>query len=97
MTEDAKVSSCSLQNCEHSGRTTKVKQAATAGWDMLVMTSAEAEKSAELVVPSTEPIGRAERLEPSHTSDPTFDAPVVLLQAVVFECACPVLHVSAQC
>src|SRR5215211_3115386 len=69
----------SLQDCEHSGCTAEVKQTAAVGGNRLTMVGADAEKGAELVVASTEPFGSPERLEAPHTSDPTFDAPVILL------------------
>jgi hypothetical protein len=40
-----------------------MKQTATVGGDMLVVTSAGTEKGAELIVSSTEPLGRTECLE----------------------------------
>ena len=91
------ASLCSLQDFEHSGCTTKMKQAAAAGGDMLVVTSAEAKKGTEFVIPSAEPCGGIEFLEAAHISDPAFDAPVILLQSVVSVSAGPVFHVSAEC
>ena len=87
----------SLQNCEHSGGATEMKQTAAAVGNVLVVASAEAKKGAEFVIPSAEPCGGIEFLEAPHTSDPAFDAPVILLQSVVPVSARPVLHVSAEC
>ena len=56
-----------------------MKQTAAVGGDRLAMAGAEAEKGAELVIASTEPLGGPECLEAPHTSDPAFDAPVILL------------------
>ena len=50
---------------------------------MLIVTSAGAEEVTELVVASAEALGRAEALEPAHTSDAPFHAAVVLLEPVV--------------
>jgi hypothetical protein len=73
-----------------------MKQTAAVGGDMLVVTGAKTKKSAKLVIPSTEPVGGAEFLGAPHTSDPTFDAPVVLLEPVVFVCAGPMNNLPAQ-
>jgi hypothetical protein len=73
-----------------------MEQMATTGGNMLVVTGAEAEERAELVVSSTEPLGRTECLEAPHTSDPAFDAPVILLEPIILVGAGTVLHVSAQ-
>jgi hypothetical protein len=62
-----------LQDGEHSGGATKMKQATTVGGNVLVVASAETEKGAELVIPSTEPIGGIEFLETPHISDPAFE------------------------
>ena len=93
---DSAVGLCGLQDCEHSGSATEVKQTATVGGDMLVVTSAGTEKGAELTVSSTEPLGRTECLEAPHTSDPAFDTPVILLESIILVGAGTVLHVSAQ-
>jgi hypothetical protein len=71
-----------FEHCERAAGT-KVKQATAVGGDMLVVTRAEAEKGAELVVASTEPIGGPERLEAPHTSDPAPHAAVVLLDSSI--------------
>ncbi len=44
-----------------------MEQTAAVGGDMLVVAGAEAEKGAELVIPSTEPLGGPECLEAPHT------------------------------
>jgi hypothetical protein len=56
------VGLCSLQDCEHNGCTTEMKQTATAGGDMLAVTGAETEKCAKLVIASAEALGCAECL-----------------------------------
>ena len=61
-----------------------MQQSATVGRDMLMVAGTEAEAVAQLVVASTEPLGRGEALEAPHTSDPSFDAPVILFQGIVF-------------
>jgi hypothetical protein len=86
-----------LQDCEHSGCTTQMKQAAADGGDRLAVASAQTETGAALVMASAEPLGGIEGLEAAHTLDPTFDAPVILLQAIVSIGAGPVWHLSAQC
>jgi hypothetical protein len=73
-----------------------MKQTAAVGGNMLVVTSTETEKGAELVIASAEPLGRPERLEAPHTSDPAFHAAVVLLDPVVQVGIGPVFHLSAQ-
>src|SRR4051794_26346952 len=72
-----------FENSEHTAGTTEVKQATAAGGDVLVVASARAEEVAELVVASTEALGRGEALEPAPTPRAPFHAPVVLLQSVV--------------
>ncbi len=74
-----------------------MEQAATVGGNVLAMAGAEAEKGAELVIPSTEPRGGLEGLEAPHTSDPTFHAAVVLLEPIVPVGTGPVLHASSEC
>ena len=59
-----------------------MKQTTAVGGNRLVVAGAEAEEVAELVMASTEPLGRAEALEAAHASDAAFDAAVVLLQAL---------------
>ena len=86
----------SLQDGEHSGCTAEMENAAPIGGDLLVVASARAEKGPEFVIPSTEPRGGIVFLEAPHTSDPDFDALVVLLEPVIPVCARPVLHVSAR-
>jgi hypothetical protein len=44
VTENAQVASRSLQDCEHSGRATKVEQTTAAGGSMLIVTLANTEK-----------------------------------------------------
>src|SRR5215217_3391396 len=73
-----------------------MEQAAAIGGDVLVVAIATAEKGAELVVGSTEPIRGVECLEAAHTSDPAFHAPMILLQPIVLIGAGSVLDVSAQ-
>jgi hypothetical protein len=85
-----------LQDGEYRGCAAEIEQTAAVGWDMLIVTGAKTEKSAEFVVASTDPIGRTACLEPWHPSDPTFNTPVILFQPVVLEGAGPVLHVAAQ-
>ena len=86
----------SLQDCEHSGCTTQMKQAAADGGDRLAVASAQTETGAALVIASAEPLGGIESLEAAHTLDPTFDAPVILLQAIGSGAGL-VWHLSAQC
>jgi hypothetical protein len=93
VTTDGHNSSCSLQDCEHRGWCDG-DGAGGGDWQEHVGgDGAEAEEGAEFVIPSTKPLGGTECLEASHTSDPTFDAPVILLQAIVSIGAGPgVLH-----
>src|SRR3712207_2024747 len=63
---------------------------------MLVVAGAEAEGVAEFVVTATEALRRGEALESTHTSDPSFDAPMILLQSIVLVCAGPVHDPSAE-
>jgi hypothetical protein len=60
-----------------------VEQAAAVGGDMLVVAGAGAEKVAELVIAPAVALGGGEALEAAHTSDPSFDAAVVLLETIV--------------
>jgi hypothetical protein len=48
-----------------------MKQSAAVGGDVLVVAIATAEKGAEFIVSSTEPLRGPDLLEPAHTSDPT--------------------------
>src|SRR5919202_2366561 len=73
-----------------------MEQSAAVGGNVLAVASAEAEKGAELVIASTEPRGGPEILEAPHTSDPTFHAPVILLQSVVLVGAGSVRDMPAQ-
>jgi hypothetical protein len=61
-----------------------VEQSAAVRGDVLVVAIATAEKGAELVAPSTEPLRGPNCLEPTHTSCAPFHAAVVLFQPVVF-------------
>jgi hypothetical protein len=71
--EDA-ASLCSLQDGEHGGHTTEMKQTAemkqttAVGGNMLVVSAAETEKVTEFAVSSAEPIGGTEFLEAPHKS-----------------------------
>ena len=71
------------ENGERGCHTTEMKQTAADCGSVLVVAGARAEVVAEFVVGSTVPVGRGEALEPTHTSDPTFDAPVILLEPVI--------------
>src|SRR5919202_227145 len=73
-----------------------MEQSAAVGGNVLAVAGAEAEKGAELVIASTEPRGRSERLEAPHTSDPAFYAAVILLQPVVLVGAGSVRDMPAQ-
>src|SRR3954466_10899416 len=73
-----------------------MKQTTAVGGNMLVVTGAETEKGAEFVVSSAEPIGGTEFLEASHTSDPTFQAAMILLKPVIFIGAGPMLNMPSQ-
>ena len=86
----------SLQDCKHSDCATTMKQTAAVGGNRLAMAGADTEKGAELVIASTEPFGSPECFEAAHTSDPAFDAPVILLQPVVLVGAGPMSHLSAE-
>src|SRR5215211_8223659 len=77
------ASLCSLQDGEHGSCATEMEQAAAISGDVLVVAIATAEKGAELVVASAEPIRGVECLEAAHTSDPAFHAPMILLQPIV--------------
>ena len=74
----------------------EVQETAAIGGDGLVVTRAKAERVAELIVTSTEPLGRGQALEPAHTSDPAFEAAVALFKAVVLVRAVAMLDASAQ-
>lgn len=73
-----------------------MEQSAAVGGNGLAVAGAEAEKGAELVIASTEPIGRPEILEAPHTSDPAFHAAVILLQPVVLVGAGSMRDMPAQ-
>ncbi len=87
---------CRLEDGERGGGATELKQATTAGRDMLVVASADPEKVAEFIIAAAEALGRAEALEPVHTSRAPFDAPVILLKSVVPVRAGPVDHPPAE-
>ena len=74
---------CGLQDGEHSGCTAEMENAALVGGDMLVVTDARTEVVAEFVVTATEAFRRSEALEPAHTSDVAFYAPVILFEPIV--------------
>ncbi len=74
---------CGFEHCERTAGAAEMEQAAAAGGDMLVVAGSGAEEVAELVVASTEALGRGEALEAAHTSDAAFDAAVVLLETIV--------------
>jgi len=74
-----------------------MKQAAAVGGDRLTMVGAETKKGAQLVIASTGPLGGRDCVEAARTSDPTFDAPVILLEPVVLVGAGPMLHMPAEC
>jgi hypothetical protein len=61
-----------------------MKQTTAVGGNRLVVTGAETEKGAEFVVSSAEPIGGTESLEAPHTSDPTFQTAMILIEPVIF-------------
>jgi hypothetical protein len=71
------------ENGERDGGTTEVKQATTAGGDILIVAGAETEEVAKLVMALAEPLRRSEALEAPHTSDAAFDAPMILFQSVI--------------
>jgi hypothetical protein len=73
-----------------------MKHEAAVGGNMLVVTYARAEMVAAFVIGSTEPVSGGEALEPAHTSDSAFDAPVILLEPVVPTSAAAVGHPRAQ-
>ncbi|MBB5696226.1 hypothetical protein FHS87_004296 [Roseomonas pecuniae] len=81
-----------LQNGKRGSCTTEVEETPAVEGNMLAVTGAGPEMVAQFVVASTEPRGRIELLEAAHTSDPPFDAPVVLFQAVVLVDTGPVLR-----
>src|SRR4051812_9078406 len=73
-----------------------MKQTLAVGGNMLVVTGAETEKGAEFVVSSAEPIGGTKFLEAPHTSDPTFQAAMILLKPVIFIGAGPMPNMPSQ-
>jgi hypothetical protein len=64
---------------------------------MLAVVGAKTEKGTELVISSAEPLGGSECLEAAHTSDPAFEAPVILLESIIQIGAGPVLYMPAEC
>ena len=60
-----------------------MKQSAAVGGDVLVVAIATAEKGAEFIVSSTEPLRGPDFLEAAHTPDPAFHAAMILLQPIV--------------
>jgi hypothetical protein len=79
-----------FENGERTGGTTEVTQATAAGGDMLVVAGAE------LVVASTEALGRADALEAAHTSYAPFYAPVILFESVAFVDAGPMRNPATE-
>jgi hypothetical protein len=67
---------------------------ATAGcWNVLVVVGSAAEEVAEFIVRSAEPAGRVMLLEPTHTSNPSFDPAMVLFESIIQVDARPVADV----
>jgi hypothetical protein len=65
-------------------------------WNVLVVTGSTAEEVAELIVLSAESVCRVMLLEAAHTSDPYFDAAMVLFKSIVQVDARPVTDVATQ-
>ena len=85
-----------IENGERADGTAAVKQATAAGGNRLVVAATRTEKVAELVVAATEALCRRETLEPAHTSDAAFHAPMILLQPVILVGAGPVHDPPAE-
>ena len=88
---------CGLKNCKHGCRAVKVDEATTVGGDRLIVARAGAEEVAEFIVAATEALRRDEALEAPHTSCASFDAPMILLEPIVFVRAGPMLNPPAEC
>ena len=86
----------SFQDGERSSGATKVKQATTAGGDILVVTGARPEVVAKLVIAWTELLGGSEAFEAPHTSSAAFHAAMILFQSVILIRAGTVDHASAE-
>jgi hypothetical protein len=63
---------------------------------MLMRTGAGTKEVTQFIVASTEPLSRSWTLEPTHRLVSTFDATVILFQAIVEIAAGAVLHGFAQ-
>src|ERR1700712_955940 len=85
---------CNFQDGKYDRHIVAVEQTTAAGGNMLIVTLANTEKGAELVMASAEPISGVEFLEAAHTSDPTFDAPVILFDPIILVGAGSVLHTA---
>ena len=62
----------------------------------MAVADARTEVAAEFIVAATEALGGGEALEPAHTSDAAFYAPMILLKPVVLECAVAMDYPAAQ-
>ncbi len=74
-----------------------MKQTSAVGRDVLVVAGLGAEKVAEFVVASAEPLGGSQALEAPHTSYAAFHASVVLLESIVLEGVGTVYDPAAKC
>ena len=88
---------CGLKTCKHGCRAAKVDEATTVGGDRLIVARAGAEEVAEFIVAATEALRRDEALEAPHTSYASFDAPMILLEPIVFVRAGPMHNPPAEC
>ncbi|MCK8787847.1 hypothetical protein M0638_26185 [Roseomonas sp. NAR14] len=71
-----------LQDAERGSGAAALKEAASISRNMPAVSGAEAEMVAEFIVATTEPLDWGEALEAAHTSEPAFEAAVVLRQAI---------------
>jgi hypothetical protein len=85
-----------LDDGEHSGDTTEMKQATAVGGDVLVVVGLQAEKVAEFVIASAEPLRCIEAFEAAHTSDAAFHTAMILFQSIVLVSAGPMENPPAE-
>ena len=87
--------SSGLHNAHRDASMIEEVTASTGGRNVLVVTAATAEEVTEFIVLSAKPVGGIMLLEPAHTSDPSFDPAMVLLESVVQVHIRPVTYFAA--
>ena len=77
------VPSGGLQDGHYGRSATDKEEPAVVSGNMLMRTGAGTKEVTQFIVASTEPLSRSWTLEPTHRLVSTFDATVILFQAIV--------------